>query len=532
MAIKNVVDFLKAEIQREAPKYKSLRAGQHGSMDTDVIFEKAWVVDAMVYTLRDAHHKQEARGADPGYSTEMTWNDKQISFARVIANRVYDKLMKKQWVKIHAEQEIGGIAPNQVFNGMSGWEKYEKNQMSAGAKTVSGVIITQKAGNIILTFKNSYRFTKKPGTTTNEYVNNTSRLANVLVKRLSQELLKEIKKKNPKGSIKNLPAGPSSAGESPWQHHQSDGTSGTVAETNFLGFLAQNTKLPSGTVSGQSKYSTISTTAQTAVEDELVAEFSALTRDHKTGKLISKIDKVTVKVGSPGKRVGDVDSAEIDQLLDKIYANLLQQYSGNKAFKTSPKSPLQNLDEVATAEAILKTTAKLRKTRNKNIKTKLNKKVTSYKKHNIKQQKIDAVGLLAAKKGAKLLKKYVGKKVSPTKAMKSRVQGKAGTSPLALKSLLNILLPRAVASKMIGGKTLAFRTGRFASSAEVTNVTAGARGGMNIDYTYMKYPYQTFEPGFAQGSTFRDPRLLIGQSVRELATQIMKEKFTGGVRRI
>lgn len=55
---------------------------------------------------------------------------------------------------------------------------------------------------------------------------------------------------------------------------------------------------------------------------------------------------------------------------------------------------------------------------------------------------------------------------------------------------------------------------------------------MQIDYTYMKYPYQTFEPGFAQGSTFRDPRLLIGQSIRELATQIMNEKFTGRVRRL
>ena len=44
---------------------------------------------------------------------------------------------------------------------------------------------------------------------------------------------------------------------------------------------------------------------------------------------------------------------------------------------------------------------------------------------------------------------------------------------------------------------LVYRTGRFAKSAEVTDVTVGPRGGTVIDYTYMKDPYQTFEPGFA-----------------------------------
>ena len=46
-----------------------------------------------------------------------------------------------------------------------------------------------------------------------------------------------------------------------------------------------------------------------------------------------------------------------------------------------------------------------------------------------------------------------------------------------------------------------------------------------IDYTYMKYPYQTFEPGFAQGSIKRDPRRIIGESVREIAQSIMGDKF-------
>jgi hypothetical protein len=41
-------------------------------------------------------------------------------------------------------------------------------------------------------------------------------------------------------------------------------------------------------------------------------------------------------------------------------------------------------------------------------------------------------------------------------------------------------------------------------------------------YTYMKYPYQTFEPEFKQGSpASRNPKLLISKSIREiLATKV------------
>ena len=69
------------------------------------------------------------------------------------------------------------------------------------------------------------------------------------------------------------------------------------------------------------------------------------------------------------------------------------------------------------------------------------------------------------------------------------------------------------------------RTGRFAESAEVENVTVGPRGATVVEYTYMKDPYQTFEPGNAQGSTFRDPRRIIGGTVRELAQGMLTDRF-------
>jgi hypothetical protein len=53
----------------------------------------------------------------------------------------------------------------------------------------------------------------------------------------------------------------------------------------------------------------------------------------------------------------------------------------------------------------------------------------------------------------------------------------------------------------------------------------GPRGGVQVDYTYDKFPYQTFEPGFKQGSTQRDPRKIIGESVRAIAQSIIGDKF-------
>ena len=110
-------------------------------------------------------------------------------------------------------------------------------------------------------------------------------------------------------------------------------------------------------------------------------------------------------------------------------------------------------------------------------------------------------------------------------ASKTRTQGRQTREPgLELKELINNVLPEAVAAKMIE-PALRFRTGRFANSAEVTNVTVGPRGGTEIQYTYQRDPYETFEPGNKRGSVQRDPRKLIGSTVREIAQQMVGKKF-------
>ena len=114
---------------------------------------------------------------------------------------------------------------------------------------------------------------------------------------------------------------------------------------------------------------------------------------------------------------------------------------------------------------------------------------------------------------------------APTR--KSSTRKSAASNPqsaVALKELINAALPQELLQRM-HPPALQNRTGRFRNSAEVTNVNIGPRGGTQIDYTYMKMPYQTFEPGYAQGSVNRDPRRLIGGTIREVAQRLTGNKF-------
>ena len=73
---------------------------------------------------------------------------------------------------------------------------------------------------------------------------------------------------------------------------------------------------------------------------------------------------------------------------------------------------------------------------------------------------------------------------------------------------------------------LEYRTGRFADNAKVTQVVPFPRM-TEIRYTYMKDPYQVFEPesGNPLGSRGRDPKGLIGGTIREIAQSIMGTKY-------
>ena len=106
---------------------------------------------------------------------------------------------------------------------------------------------------------------------------------------------------------------------------------------------------------------------------------------------------------------------------------------------------------------------------------------------------------------------------------KSRVRA-SQYSIAALLGALNQQIPKTVAENMESPR-LNYQTGRFASSVRVTDIATTARGFPSIGYTYMKYPYQTFEPGYRQGSVERDPRKLIDTSIRQVAAQFALGRF-------
>lgn len=100
----------------------------------------------------------------------------------------------------------------------------------------------------------------------------------------------------------------------------------------------------------------------------------------------------------------------------------------------------------------------------------------------------------------------------------------SGLDLLQLVGLLNQKLPDAIVNNM-GSPALNYQTGRFANSVRVTDITKTPRGFPSIGYTYQTSPYQTFEPGYAQGSAERDPRRLIDRSIREVAIEFALGRF-------
>ena len=158
----------------------------------------------------------------------------------------------------------------------------------------------------------------------------------------------------------------------------------------------------------------------------------------------------------------------------------------------------------------------------------------------VKRIQYAAIRELTAPKNAKLIgsnKRPAGrkkknltkeKKYSPTKrkgstkkavivASSVKVHAKPSQINLAqIMSILNAKITGTVAKNM-GVPALTNRTGRFASSVRVTDVSLTPKGFPSVGYTYQKNPYQTFERGFAQGSPELDPRDLVDNSIREIA---------------
>jgi len=138
------------------------------------------------------------------------------------------------------------------------------------------------------------------------------------------------------------------------------------------------------------------------------------------------------------------------------------------------------------------------------------KKTTKIQKPKSNTEEINK--LKAAKSKLKAVKKDSSKIVEQTQVTYSLA---------SLQALLNTHLQDVISANMGSGSSrdiLNYRTGRFAASAKVERMSQSREGMITAFYSYMKNPYQTFEPGYRQGfPKSRDPKLLIAKSIRDIA---------------
>lgn len=100
---------------------------------------------------------------------------------------------------------------------------------------------------------------------------------------------------------------------------------------------------------------------------------------------------------------------------------------------------------------------------------------------------------------------------------------------LKIRNLINLKLHDEIKRHMGDGRTkeiLNYRTGRFARSAEVENISQTREGYLQMTYSYMRYPYDVFlYPSGYLSKPGRDPRGIIGPSIRQLASKYISNNF-------
>ena len=237
--------------------------------------------------------------------------------------------------------------------------------------------------------------------------------------------------------------------------------------------------------------------------------------------------------GSQQSMMAKSDKDAVEEVVEKILDDIINDTDFSDDFKSS-KGIQQRFGEIGSS-LYLKNILSKKWWNKPNMRLKVNKELV--KLGNTEKEMSKALHTAMVAGASKIVANKTPKSRKGNRRIKSTTSGRQkGTTarqsanPMALKNLINSVLPQMVAMRM-NPPSLRYRTGRFANSAQVTKVMEGPKGGLQADYTYMRNPYETFEPGGKQGSTMRDPRKIIGQTIRDIVAQSMQNRFIK-VRRI
>ena len=206
--------------------------------------------------------------------------------------------------------------------------------------------------------------------------------------------------------------------------------------------------------------------------------------------------------------------------MEKEIAEALFEDAEDFANKAASMSPVEKIKRLATNQVIDAVVG----AQNKNFKVKATKEKIERKKNdksNLGQPNKNNTRL----RGGAIAVGAVKGQSSTNQATKKRSPPRQNL--LRLQGLLNAKLPAEVRKNM-GPPGLVNRTGKFASSVRVTDISTTPQGYPSIGFTYDKKPYQVFEQGAGKApwaNKNRDPRRLIDRSIREIASEILMGRF-------
>jgi len=264
----------------------------------------------------------------------------------------------------------------------------------------------------------------------------------------------------------------------------------------------------------------IETQVRDAINNALIGE-EEITKKHLTAFM--KKNKISLEVirdtrsntahvtlGSQreNSKEGGVSGAR-KQKLQKALLKAIKQLDSN-----IPIAQLKGSDsfvEVFEKKVVTKTLDPFRGKKNVKV-SKASKTKHSKKKHTVK--------VTPAVKAAASLRRR--KSIKATAAKKA-----PAAQPLQLLAMINAKLPATVRKNM-NSPMLVNRTGTFADSVKLTDISKTPKGFPSIGYTYDKSPYGVFEMGNGDprvATPERDPRRIIDQSIREIATQLAIGRF-------
>lgn len=264
----------------------------------------------------------------------------------------------------------------------------------------------------------------------------------------------------------------------------------------------------------------IETQVRDAINNALIGE-EEITKKHltafmKKNKISLEVIRDTrsntahVSLGSQreNSKEGGISGAR-KQKLQKALLKAIKQLDSNIPIAELPGS--DSFVEVFEKKVVTKTLDPFRGKKNVKV-SKASKTKHSKKKHTIK--------VTPAVKAAASLRRR--KSIKATAAKKA-----PAAQPLQLLAMINAKLPATVRKNM-NSPMLVNRTGTFADSVKLTDISKTPKGFPSIGYTYDKSPYGVFEMGNGDprfATPERDPRRIIDQSIREIAAQLAIGRF-------